>query len=455
MNRPYVRRGNRVPGVFQRCQKDCPETACKRGHKWSFIVELAEPDGGRRQETKGGFASGKDAAEARAEVQRKHREGTLPQNGKLTVTQWLRDWLVTQEELVGLRDGTIVDYRRHIESYWIPSVGNRKLADLRPRHVTDTLRTLMRERQKQIDAAVELNARYAGEAAKADKKRVSAGRKRPVKPERVPVPRPFGAATAQRVRATLRAALNAAVRAEEVPRNVAALATVPKVRRRRVKPWSPERLGEWLDAIEAERLYPLFHLGVFAGLRRGELCGLSWDDVDLDAARIVVGWQITGISYRKARRAEKEGLKIEYRVRLKTSEGEDLPVDLDSETVAVLRAWRRAQAKERLALGRAHRNAENLVFTKADGSPLDPTQVYRVFKRLIKLHDMPDVPLHNLRHEAASLQIEAGVDIAVVSKRLRHSKIGLTSDTYGHLVGSVGKTAAEAAAAVVPRRRAG
>jgi integrase len=68
---------------------------------------------------------------------------------------------------------------------------------------------------------------------------------------------------------------------------------------------------------------------------------------------------------------------------------------------------------------------------------------------------MPDVPLHDLRHESASIQIEAGVDIAVVSKRLRHSKIGLTSDTYGHLVGSVGKTAAEAAAAVVPRRRAG
>jgi integrase len=79
---------------------------------------------------------------------------------------------------------------------------------------------------------------------------------------------------------------------------------VPKVWRQRVKPWSPERLGEWLDAIETERLYPLFDLGVFAGLRRGELCGLSWDD--LDAGRIIVGWQITGISYRKGRKTTKE-----------------------------------------------------------------------------------------------------------------------------------------------------
>ncbi|MEU1586063.1 site-specific integrase [Micromonospora sp. NPDC005710] len=300
-----------------------------------------------------------------------------------------------------------------------------------------------------------MKARYEAEAAAADEKRKRAGRKRRVKPKTVLVPRPFGPATALRVHATLRAALNAAMRAQEVPRNVAALAEKPIERRRRVKPWTPEQLGAWLDVIAGERLYPLYHLGAFAGLRRGELCGLSWEDVEFDAGRLIIGWQVTGISYRKAKAAEKQGHKISYRVRLKTSEGEDQPVDLDSETISVLRRWRRDQAKERLSLGRAYRNDHNLVFTSADGSPLDPAQVYKVFKRLIRRHGMPDVPLHHLRHESASLQIEAGVDIAVISKRLRHSKISLTSDTYGHLIGSVGKTAAEAAAAVVPRRQAG
>lgn len=404
---------------------------------------------------KGGFATGKDAANARAEVVRKHREGMLPQNDKLTVEQWLRQWLLTQEEVRGLRDGTMVDYRRHVESYWIPSVGNLKLADLRPQHVTNTLRKIMKERQAGIEAATQVKARCEAEAAKADEERQRAGRKRQIKPKRVVVPRPFGPATARRVHATLRAALNAAMRAQEVPRNVAALAEKPMERRRRVKPWTPTQLGAWLDAIAGERLYPLYHLGAFVGLRRGELCGLSWDDVDFDGGRLILGWQITSISYRKARTAEKQGRKISYRVRLKTSEGEDQPVDLDTETISVLRKRHRAQAKERLALGRAYRNDENLVFTRADGLPLDPTQVYRVFKRLVRQHGLPDVPLHHLRHESASLQIEAGVDIAVISKRLRHSKISLTSDTYGHLIGSVGKTAAEAAAAVVPRRHVG
>ena len=90
---------------------------------------------------------------------------------------------------------------------------------------------------------------------------------------RVAVPRPFGPATARRVHGTLRAALNAAVRAQEVPRNVASLADLPREIRRRVRPWTPEQLGGWLDSILAERLYPLYHLAAFSGLRRGELCG--------------------------------------------------------------------------------------------------------------------------------------------------------------------------------------
>jgi integrase len=77
------------------------------------------------------------------------------------------------------------------------------------------------------------------------------------------------------------------------------------------------------------------------------------------------------------------------------------------------------------------------VFTYAGGSPLDPEQVYKIFKifkRLIRRHGLPEVPLHHLRHGSASLQKRRGVDIAVISKRLGHSKISLTSDTYGHLM---------------------
>nr|WP_221378387.1 tyrosine-type recombinase/integrase [Actinoplanes polyasparticus] len=379
----------------------------------------------------------------------------LPEDDKITVTQWLRQWLVNQAEVRDLRDNTIDNYRRDIENVWIPRIGKHKLLDLRAHHVTKALREHIKERNEQISSAVELNARYEAEAAAADQERQRAGRKRPVKPKHVVVPRPFGPATANRAHATLRAALNAAMRMAGLPRNVAVLADKPTERRRKVRPWTPEQLGSWLDAIEEHPLYPLFHLSSFAGLRRGELCGLGWDEVDLNAGRLVPEWQITAKSYLTARRANKEGHKISYRTRLKTGDSEATPLDLDAVTVEVLRNWRREQTRQRLKMGRAYRNDENLVFTRADGSPHDPTQVTKIFKRLIRQPGLRNVPLHNLRHMAASIQIEAGVDISVVSKRMRHSKIGLTSDTYGHLIGSVGKAAAEAAAAIVPRRQAG
>jgi integrase len=140
-------------------------------------------------------------------------------------------------------------------------------------------------------------------------------------------------------------------------------------------------------------------------------------------------------------------------VRPKIRDSEERTVDLDDITVLVLRHWRKRQAEERLALGPAYRNTENLVSTRADGTPLAPDYVTVTFDRLVWRAGLHKVPLHHLRHGSASLQIEAGVDIAVISKRLGHSKIDLTSDTYGHLIGKVGRYAAQAAAALVPRQR--
>jgi integrase len=186
-----------------------------------------------------------------------------------------------------------------------------------------------------------------------------------------------------------------------VHRNVATFAETPRVTRPKVKPWEPEQLGHWLDTIIGERLYPLYHLAAFTGLRRGELCGLSWDDVNLDAERVVVWSQITGRTYRAARAAEKQGRPRPYRTRVKTSDGEARIVDLDKVTVDVLGLWRKKQVAERLAWGAAWSNRENLVFTRQDGSPIDPDWVYKNFVRLVKRSGIPVVPLHHLRQVAS------------------------------------------------------
>lgn len=412
---------------------------------------MPEIDGRRRRIYKSGFATGAQAAEARAEIEMNERKGTQPRDHKLTVAEWLRDWLQKQEDLLGLGEGTLIDYKRHVHKYWIPSVGRLKLGDLRPHHVTDTLATIKRDRDNARTQAQTINEAAKAEAAEADQERIAKGLKRPIKPKLVPVPRPFGNGTAQRVLATLRAALNAAVRAEEIARNVASQAEKPRYRRKKVRPWQPEQLGAWLDSILDERLYPLFHLGAFAGLRRGELLGLGWDEVDLEGGFLVVRWQITNVSYRKARLAIKRGEKPAYRTKPKTRDGEERTIHLDPDTIETLRIWQKQQEEERSQWGEDYDNPDQLVFTKENGEPWDPHYVYHRFVRSVAALGFPPVALHLLRHIAASLLIAAGIDIAVISKRLGHSKIDLTSDTYGHLIGKIGKEAAVKAAKLVPR----
>ncbi|GIH10048.1 hypothetical protein Rhe02_81150 [Rhizocola hellebori] len=192
MYRKFVLRGQVIEGVFQRCHQSCPASACKAGHKWEYRIELPAVDDGRRQVKKGGFATGKAAADARAEILNRHRKGMQPKNHKLTVGEWLVNWLRVQEEVRGLGDGTMIDYRRHVEKYWIPAIGTIRLGELRPSDVTNTLAEIRNRRERLREQAQAQNRQATVEAAARDKTRIEKGLKRPVKPKLVRVPRPIG-----------------------------------------------------------------------------------------------------------------------------------------------------------------------------------------------------------------------------------------------------------------------
>jgi integrase len=149
-----------------------------------------------------------------------------------------------------------------------------------------------------------------------------------------------------------------------------------------------------------------------------------------------------------------------YRSKPKTRAGEDRVVDLDSVSVAVLKAWRKKQAAERLKWGPACANptdedgqAYNLVFTREDGAPLDPGGIYTVFVDLVRKAGQSHLKLHGLRHMNISLQLEAGVSETIIAMRVGHTSPELIRSTYGHLIGTIGRRAAEATASLVPRQR--
>lgn len=201
--------------------------------------------------------------------------------------------------------------------------------------------------------------------------------------------------------------------------------------------WTPAQLGVFLDHAVGDRLYALYHLIAFVGLRRGEACGLRWVDADLDEGTLTVAKQLVVVA-----RKTKEGAP--------KTDSADPTVVLDKGTVAVLKAHRTRQLEERLEWGQAWQDTGR-VFTREDGSELDPTWVSGQFERLAYAAGVPPIRLHDLRHGAATLALAAGNEMKLVSAMLRHSSIGITADTYASVLPEVARAAAEASAALVPR----
>ena len=273
--------------------------------------------------------------------------------------------------------------------------------------------------------------------------------------------RPVGPATLHRIRATLRKALNDAIRQQLISTNPAVHVELPSGRRPKpvvwtaehvtrwaqtgqvpspVMVWTPEQTGRFLDFAADDRLYPIYHLIAFRGLRRGEACGLHWADLDLTGHTLTVRWQLLQYGW-------ETGLDDP-----KTDASADV-IALDAATATVLGEHQQRQHAERLAAGPDWSDT-GLVFTTLTGRPLHPADVTDHFTRLAAVAGLPPVRLHDLRHGAATLTLAAGADMKVVSQLLRHSSITITADTYTSVLPQVARDAAEKTAALVPRARA-
>lgn len=393
--------------VFKRCpcppvldaagrRKNCP----KRHGSWFFAHDVRDPSGRRRQVRRGGYDS---AADARAALQASLTatgQGVRVQDQRrVTVAGYLEGWLERKKDAGRFRPSTALHTQGHLRDYWIPLLGHYRLADLTVDDVDRALASLRRQGTR---------------------------------------PKRLSPSSVRRIHATLRSALNDAVRRRVIPYNPAALAELEPTRRPKVRPWEPEELGAFLDASAGHRLGVLFEVLAMTGLRRGEVVGLRWGDVDLGKRVLWVRQSVVQVGYESVVGQPK------------TASGEDRRVDLDASTAGSLIAHRLQQDAERAAFGAAYED-HDLVFAREDGSYLKPEVVSTTFQSLVAKAGLRRVRLHDLRHGQASIMLAAGVDMTVVSKRLGHSGIRITSDTYTHLLEGVGRQAAEAAAALVPR----
>lgn len=208
--------------------------------------------------------------------------------------------------------------------------------------------------------------------------------------------------------------------------------------------WRPAHLGAFLDhpGVQADRMYPLFEAIAYCGLRRGEACGLRWEDMDWDASAFMVGSTIVQIGYRAL-----------IQDSAKTEGSQDWVAAAD-EVTASLRAWRRKQTEERLLWGQAWKDT-GFMFTREDGAPYHPAQVTARFERLARQAGLPPIRLHDLRHGAATLALAAGKDIKLVSAMMRHSSVKITSDIYAMVLPELAAEVSSAVASMIPRKARG
>lgn len=243
--------------------------------------------------------------------------------------------------------------------------------------------------------------------------------------------------TVARVHVTVHRMLRDAVRWGELQRNVADQATAPRPTKQDLAPWSPRETGQFLEAIRGTRLGPLWHLAATTGLRRGEVCGLRWKDLDLDQHRLTVA----------RARVMAGGQVVTSTPKTATSQR---TIGLDPLTVSVLRTHRALQNGWRLAAGEAW-DGDDMVFTDEVGRPLHPSAVSKLFTQAVRAAGIRLIRFHDLRHGHATAALEAGAPLKVVSERLGHRSISITADVYSHVRPEVDQAVAENVAAIIAR----
>lgn len=326
-----------------------------------------KPDGKRNRVTVYG-RSQREVREKLDQLKRQSAEGVDLQNS-LTVAAYFERWLRHIEPRV--RPNTSASYawlsRRHI----LPRLGHVKLTKL----------TALQAQSMVTDVAVTV-----------------------------------GACSANACRSLLKQALKQAVRWRILTHNVADAVDPYKREKQERRLWTPEESVRFLDHARAHRLYAAFYLALATGLRRGELLGLRWTDVE--GATLVVRQQLILSQGQVAFGPPKSRSGVRR-------------IDISESDREVLEAHRRLQSAEQQAARGAWQES-GLVFTNELGAPLDPNNFGRTWRKLRAAAGVPPIRIHDLRHLHASLLIKSNFNPKEVSTRLGHTRASFTLDTYIH-----------------------
>jgi integrase len=308
------------------------------------------------------------------------------------VTRWLRDYAKP-----AVRETTYLSYAELLHNHVLPTLGAVALDELRPADLQELYALLL------------ISGRADGNGGLSPR-------------------------TVRYIHSIVREALGHAVKWRLLRTNPALDADPPRQNHKPVSAWTPKDASAFLAALRGDRLYPLYLLALTTGMRRGELLGLRWQDVDLEYGHISIRQARVRVGGKAMDSETKTG-----RVRL---------VAIGEAVCQALEAHRDRQRAEEAV----HGHSPGYVFTTSRGTPYSPRNVSRHFENCVPKLGLPRIRFHDLRHTLATMMLAAGQHPKVVAEMLGHSQVRITLETYTHVLPSIQRGAAEKAEELLLQR---
>ena len=360
---------------------------------WTIVYDLPMDTitGKRRQKSQTVKGTKRDAERVLREVLLSLEQGSYVKPNKLTVGEWLDQWCESFV-IMNTTPRTYVSYRSIIDRHLKQGLGWIALSRLEPQQI---------------------QAYYADKLAKG----------------RVDGKGSLSNRSVLYHHHILSKALDQAVKMGLVVRNVTKLITPPRVARATINVLDAGEASKLLDISSETVYYPVFSTLLYTELRRGEAIALRWKNIDLLGLEL----HVVESAYR---------MRKEFIIKEPKTLHSKRAVSLSPSLASLLIQYREDQELMRKQMGN-HLTDEDFVFSWPDGRPLDPDLVTKAFHRIAGKAGLKNIRLHDLRHTHATLMLKAGVHPKVVSERLGHANIGITLDTYSHVLPGLQEAAAE------------
>ena len=355
----------------------------KRGSCYSIIVNVQDSSGHRSRKWESGFTTKRQAENRLGELLPHIETGLNVQASHTAFGQFLNEWL---ERYLSKRvRGSTMDGYRQRAKHIVDGLGDVSIVDLRPDHLIEYYDSKLSN---------------------------------------------LSASTITKHHPLIVDCLSDAVKWNLVTRNVGIAVEPPRAPKKEMKALSVGETHQFLDNCTTELWRTIFHTLIWTGIRRSELLGLQWNDLDLDMALMTIRPSLVRLQ---------NGTYVTDEP--KTSSG-TRSLDLAPSTCLILKQHRAGQERDVELLGIPSSQA-NFVFGHPDGTPRTPSTVTQQFRRIASRAGLSGVRLHDLRHTHASLMLQQGTDIKTISSRLGHSSVAFTMDTYAHLLPGMQKAAME------------